>query len=138
MKNCNQVTISRHNVVTNLFFFWHCFVSLINFSYWSKFHVSIITGSGVSFYKGLTTNPEIWNTHVWGLPNIFRLGQVRDAKFGKNVSNKMLLHAAQRQSYSFYHFWVIKGKPYFPPLPTKKHCCLCFLPSLPQLDLDKN
>ena len=97
-------------------FFWHCFVSLINFSYWSKFHVGIITGSGVSFYKRLTTNPEIWNTPVWDLPNIFRLGQVRVTKFGKNVSNKMLLHAAQCQGYSCYHFWVIKGKPYFPSL----------------------
>ena len=42
--------------------FWRCFVSLVKFSYWSKFHVSIITGSGIMtifFYKGLTRNPEI-------------------------------------------------------------------------------
>ena len=35
------------------------------FSYRSKFHVNIITGSGVMiifFYKGLTRNPEIRNT----------------------------------------------------------------------------
>ena len=44
--------------------FWRCFVSLVKFSYWSKFHVNIITGSGVMiiyFYKGLTRNPEIKN-----------------------------------------------------------------------------
>ena len=38
------------------------FVSLVNFIYWSKFHVNIITGSGVMtafVYKGLTRNPEM-------------------------------------------------------------------------------
>ena len=39
--------------------FRRCFVSIVRFSYLSKFHVKIITGSGVmtiSFYKGLTRN----------------------------------------------------------------------------------
>ena len=43
------------------------FVSLAKFSYWSKFHVNIITGSGVMtifFYKGLSRNAEIGNTPV--------------------------------------------------------------------------
>ena len=43
-------------------FFWLFFFSLVKFSYWSKFHVNIITGSGVmtiSFYKRFTRNPEI-------------------------------------------------------------------------------
>ena len=97
-----------------LIVFWRCFVSLIKFSYWSKFHVNIITGSGVItifFYKGLTRNPEIGNSPVWVLPSIWRLGQVRDTKFGKNVSNKMLLNAAKQQGYGLYRFWVIKVKP---------------------------
>ena len=64
----------------------------------------------IFFYKGLTKNPEIGNTPVWVLPNIWRLGQVRDTKFGTNVSNEMLLNAAKCQGYSFYRFWVIKGK----------------------------
>ena len=34
-----------------------------------------------------------------------------DTKFGTNVSNRMLLNAAKFQGYSFYCFWVIKGKP---------------------------
>ena len=66
----------------------------MNFSYWSKFHVNIIAGSGVTtvfFYKGLTRNPEIGNTPVSVLPNIWRLVHIRDTKFAANVSNKMLL-----------------------------------------------
>ena len=39
------------------------------------------------------------------------MGQVRNTKFGTNVSNKMLLNAAKYQDYSFYRFLVIKGKP---------------------------
>ena len=100
-KNDNYATICRHNVNVNIF--WRCFTSLMKFSYWSKFHVNIITGSGfmiVFFYKGLTRNPEIRNTLLWVLPNFWRPGQVgdRDAKFCTNVSNKMLLNAVKCQS----------------------------------------
>ena len=38
---------------------------------------NIITGSGIMtifYHKGLTRNPEIENTPVWALPNIWRLG----------------------------------------------------------------
>ena len=35
-------------------------------------------------YKGLTRNSEIGNARVWVFPNIWRLGQVRDTKFGTN------------------------------------------------------
>ena len=109
-KNQN-VTISQHNIIIT--FFQDCFISLVKFSYWSKFHVNIITGSGVRtilFCKGLTRNQEIKNTLACVFPNIWRLGQVRDTKFGTNVSNKILLNAAQCQGYSFYHFWVITEK----------------------------
>ena len=91
-----------------------CFVFLVKFSYWSKFHVNIITGSGIMtifFYKGLTRNQEIGNTLVSVLPNIWRLGRLIDTKFGMNVSKRMLLNAAKSQGYSFYLLWVIKGKP---------------------------
>ena len=50
----------------------------------------------------MTRNLEIGNTHVWVLPNIWRLGQVRDIKFGKDVSDEMLLIAGKCQDYSFY------------------------------------
>ena len=94
--------------------FWHFFVSLIKLSYFSKFHVNIITGSGIMtvfFYKGLTRNPEIGIIPVWVFPNIWRLEWVMDTKFGTNVSNKKLLNAAKFQGYTFYRFWIIKGKP---------------------------
>ena len=112
LKNDNDVKIFRHDV--NAKFFWPCFVFLVKFSYWSKFHVNIITGSGIMkifFYKGLTRNPKIGNIRVWVLPNIWRLGRVMDTKFGTNVLNRILLNAAKLQSHSFYRFWVIKGKP---------------------------
>ena len=65
----------------------------------------------ISFYKGLTGNSEIANTPVWVLSNIWRLGRVRNAKFGTNVSSKMLLKAAKCQGYSFYRCRVNKRKP---------------------------
>ena len=86
---------------------------LSKFSYWSKFHVNIITGSGdmtIYFYKGLTRNPEIGNTPVWVLPNNSRLGRVTNTKISTHVSNEMLLNTAKCQGYSFYRFWDIKGK----------------------------
>ena len=88
-KNDNNVIVCRPDVIVT--FFWRSRVSLIKFSYWSKFHVNIITGSGVItifVYKGLTRNPEIGNTLVWVLPNIWRLGRVRDTIFGTNALMK--------------------------------------------------
>ena len=111
-KNGNDVTILWHDVKDK--YFSRCFVFLVKFSYWSKFHVNIITGSGIMtifFYKGLNRNLEIGNTPAWVLPNIWRLGRVRDTKFGTNFSNKMLLDAAKCHGYHFYHFLVIKEKP---------------------------
>ena len=94
--------------------FYDVVLFLINFSYWSKFHVSTSLVQElwrISFYKGLTRNPEIGNSPVWVLLNIWRLGQVRNTKFCTNISNKILLNAAKCQGCSFYYFWVIKGKP---------------------------
>ena len=111
LKSDNDVTISWHDVIVKCF--WRGFVSLVKFSYLSKFHVNIGTGSGILaifFYKGLTRNPEIENTPVWVLPNIWRVGWFMDTKFVANVSNKILRNAAKFQGYRFYRFWVIKGK----------------------------
>ena len=72
--------------------------SLVKLSYWSMFYVNIITGSLVMtifLHRGLTRNPEIGITCVCVLPNIWRLEQIRDIKFGTNVANKMLLNAAK-------------------------------------------
>ena len=65
----------------------------------------------VSFHERLTGNPEIGNILVCVSPNIWRLGRVKNTKFGTNLSNKMLLNPAKCQGYSFYRFGVIKGKP---------------------------
>ena len=111
-KNINDVTISQHDVIVNFFDVVLFFLSKI--SHWSKFALNIFTGSGVMtifFYKWLTRNPEIGNTPVWVLQSIWRLGQVRDNKFGTNVSHEMSLNVAKCQSCYFYFFWVIKGKP---------------------------
>ena len=99
------------DMTPSLNFFWSCRVSFLKFSCWSKFHVNIIPGSKfmITFlYKGLTRNPKIGNTLAWVLPNIWRLGQVRDTIFGTNVSNEMLLNAAKCQGYIFYSFRVFK------------------------------
>ena len=93
----------RHNFLTyvNFKFFWRCFISLVNFSYVSKFHVNIITGSGsmtIFFYNGLTRNPEFGNAPVWVLPNIWRLGRVMDTKFDTKVSNRKFHWMLQNSS----------------------------------------
>ena len=114
--DCPKLVINQKITITSKFaamtssstFFWRCFIFLVKFSYWSKFHVNIITGSGV---MTLTRNSEIGNTTIWILPNIWRLERVRDTKFGKNVSNEMLLNAGKCQRCSFYLFQVIMGKP---------------------------
>ena len=72
--------------------------------------------------------PEIENTPVWVLPNIWRLGRLRNTKFGTKVSNKMLRNAAKFKAYSFYRFlsyygktnrWWGRGKITHSPLPTQ-------------------
>ena len=54
-KKDSDSKICRHDVIIK--FFSRCRAFLVKFSYWSKFHVNIITGSGVMtifVYKGLT------------------------------------------------------------------------------------
>ena len=88
-KNDNDFTICRHDAIVKSF--WHCFVSLVKFSFWFKIHVNIITGLGVTtifLYKGLTRNLEIRNTPIWVFPNIWRLAQFSHTKFGTHVSKK--------------------------------------------------
>ena len=45
------------------------------------------------------------------MPNIWRLGQVKDTRFDTNPFSKMLLNVVKCQGYSFYRFRVIEGKP---------------------------
>ena len=104
-KNDNDITFSDMASSSKFFDVLFFFV---------KFHVNTMAGSGVVtifYYKRLTRNLEIGNTPIWVLPNIWRLGPVRDSKFGTNFSNKMSLNNAKVQGCNFYRFWVIKGKP---------------------------
>ena len=48
LKNDNEVTIFWHEIIIT--FFWGDFVSLVKFSYWSKFHGNIIVGVMTSSY----------------------------------------------------------------------------------------
>ena len=86
------------------------FVLIVKFSYSSKFHVNIITSSWIMTISFIR-NPEIENTSVWVLPNIWKLGRIRNTKLSTSISNDMLLNTAKFQGYSFYRFWVIKEKP---------------------------
>ena len=129
---------SRHGVIFNCF--WRCFFSLVNFSYWSRFHINIIASPRVMkifVYKRLTRNPVMGSSSVWVLLNIWRLGWVRDSKFGSNVSSEMLLNIAICQGYRLYHFWVIKrkltgGRVKISPRPRKGlKLYMCFLINFP-------
>ena len=101
------------------------------------FLLSILV-TGPSFMSISSLVLELWQflfikdwREIGVLPNIWRLGRVRNTKFGTNVSNKMLLNAATCKGYSFYHFLVIKGKPTgagvkLTPFPTQSRFNLLF------------
>ena len=56
-KHSNDVTIFRNDVIVK--FFDLVLVSLAEFSYWFKFHVNIMTGSGVMTIPVLNTRPKV-------------------------------------------------------------------------------
>ena len=47
-KNGNDATIFQSDVIAK--FFWCCFVSLVEFSFWSRFHANIVTDSEVKSF----------------------------------------------------------------------------------------
>ena len=81
---------------------------------------SLVTGSSFMSIPSLALElwqftfirdwPEIRNTPIWALPNIWRLGRVKNNKLATDVPNEIFPDDAKFQGYSFYHFWVIKGK----------------------------
>ena len=109
-KNDNDVTIFWHDVIVKFFGVLLFLLSIL------------VTGPSFMSISWLVL--ELWQfSFIWDWPEIrkseilpsefyiWRLGRVVDTKFGRNVSNGMLLNAAKFQDYSFYCFWVIKGKP---------------------------
>ena len=82
----SDATSCRHYVIIEIF--CNRSVSPFKFCYCSRFHVNMMTGSGVKtilVYKELTENPEIRKTNVWILPNIWKVVRVRIPK--SNVSH---------------------------------------------------
>ena len=86
-------------------------VSYFKFNHWSKFHVNIITGSGVMAifpYKGLIRNLKI-------LPSEFRPVSRDWSKLEiPNLAGIFLIKVREyykMPGYSSYRFWVIKEKP---------------------------
>ena len=78
-KNDNGLTISWHDIIVN---FFNVVFFLIKFSYWSKFHVNIIIGSGVMRYwpefRKLKIPPsEFWPIYGdWDELGILNLAQI--------------------------------------------------------------
>ena len=54
----NSLTRRQHQ------FFLCCFVSLVKFSYWCKFHVSIVTGFEIMTISFIREWPEIWKSEI--------------------------------------------------------------------------
>ena len=93
LKNTNDSTICRHNLIINFFD-----VVIIVLSGLVSGPSFMLTSSLVlEFWQvlaikgGLTENPEIENIPVWDLSNIWRQGQFTDTKSSMNASNKMLV-----------------------------------------------
>ena len=65
-------------------YFWRCFVFLVKFSYWRKFHFNILSLVlelwQFSFIRDWSEIRKL-KYPVWVLPIIWKLGRVRDTKF---------------------------------------------------------
>ena len=99
----------RHS---QIFLMLLCF--LVKFSCCSKFHVNIITGSGVMTTFFIRDWPEIRKSKI--PPSKFcsisgGWDELEIPNFAQNVSKEMLVKTEKCQGYSFYCFWVVKGKP---------------------------
>ena len=95
-------------------FFWHCLVSLVMFSYWSKFHSISWLVLELWQFSFIKHWPKLWKLETplskffpisgdWGELEIPNLAQL-------SLMNVKSLDVAKCQGYSFYRFWVIKGK----------------------------
>ena len=129
-KSDNDVTIFRNDVNVN--FFWGCCVSLVKFSYWSKFHVNIMTSSGV-----MTIKCPVWvfsqylETGARLIPNLARVSLMKCYWMLQNVRVTALpftgLHR-DKQPFSLCH---ISGEKLNSLIPTHFHSFL-LLPCLPK------
>ena len=110
-ENDYDVRICLNCVIVN--FFWRCCVSLVKFTNWFKFHINTIISVWLTIAlfvcKGLTRNAGIRSTPIWVLPNILRLAQIKDTKFGTNISNKKLLNVGECKMFVRYQGKTNRG-----------------------------
>ena len=110
-ENDNDVRICLNCFIVN--FFWRCCVSLVKFTNWFKFHINTIISVWLTIAlfvcKGLTRNAGIRSTPIWVLPNILRLAQIKDTKFGTNISNKKLLNVGECKMFVRYRGKTNRG-----------------------------
>ena len=113
LKNGNYATNSDITRVSDFFdtavFF---FSSLVTGPSFTSISLLVLELWQFSSIKGW---PEIWKSEIppsefCSISGAWSLGQVRNTRLVTNVSNEMLLNAAKCKFYSFYRFWVIKGK----------------------------
>ena len=81
-KSDDDILIWQHNFIVK--YFWSCRVSLIKFSYWSKFHVNIITGSGIFLLWPEMEKSEKFLSEFFAIPGDW----VKDIIFDTNVSDE--------------------------------------------------
>ena len=81
-KSDDDISIWQHNFIVK--YFWSCRVSLIKFSYWSKFHVNIITGSGIFLLWPEMEKSEKFLSEFFAIPGDW----VKDIIFDTNVSDE--------------------------------------------------
>ena len=110
LKNDSDAAIFRHEVTVNFFdavlFLLSSLVTVPSFMSISSLVLELWQ---FSFIR----NPEIRNIPVLVFPNIWRLGQVKDTKFGTNVSNKILQNATKcRGKINCYHWFCQKFKDF--------------------------
>ena len=124
----------RHCVIVR--FFWGAMFllsSLVNGLSLMSIYNNVNTGSGVTtifVYEGFTRNPEMGNILVWVLPNIWRLGRVRDTKFDTNDSNEKLLEAVKVTAFTVSELLSTSPPPSSAQIMVKKYSTfyrgLCF------------
>ena len=100
------------------FFLWRYSVSFVNFSYWSKFYVNVIDGSGamaISFTRDL---PEIRKSETppsefcpisgdlreWGIPNLTHMSLMN--MFGRILKMPRVLNVPE---FWIWHSCICKG-----------------------------
>ena len=113
---CSKLALNWKMTMTSQFFdVMPSPILLTFFLFLVKFHVNIITGSGVMTFFFTRDWPEIRKLEI----HRFEFFQIcgdwrelgRNTKVGTNISNKMLLKFVKCQIYNIWRFGVIVGKP---------------------------